>query len=256
MIRPLAVVTGASTGIGLELARCAAQDGHDLMIVANEAEIETAASELRHGDATVETLNADLGTGHGIAQLMAAIGDRDVAILMANAGRGLGDAFLDQDFDRAKEVIDVNVSGTISLIHQVGRRMRDRNAGRILITGSIAGFIPGSFQAVYNGSKAFLDSFSWALRNELKDSDVTVTCLMPGPTDTDFFDRADMQNTPVGEDDDKADPAKVARDGYKAMMNGDAGVVSGFMNKVQAAFAGIIPNTVLAEMHRKMAQPD
>jgi short-subunit dehydrogenase len=174
--------------------------------------------------------------------------------MFANAGRGLGEAFLDQDFEAAKDVVDVNITGTISLIHKVARRMRERNEGRILITGSIAGFMPGSFQAVYNGTKAFLDSFSLALRNELKDTNVTVTCLMPGPTDTEFFERADLLDTNVGEGK-KADPAKVARDGYEAMLEGKPGVVSGFMNKVQAAFSGIIPDTMLAEMHRHMAEP-
>lgn len=156
-----------------------------------------------------------------------------------------------------KNVVDTNVTGTISLIHNVGRKMRARNEGRILITGSIAGYIPGSFQAVYNGTKAFLDSFSWALANELKDSEVTVTCLMPGPTDTEFFRRAKMEDTDVGRNDHKDDAGKVARQGYKAMMKGEHGVVAGsFMNKVQATFAGIIPDSILAEMHRKMAEPD
>jgi short-subunit dehydrogenase len=252
---PFAVVTGASTGIGLELARCCAADGYDLLICADEARIEEAAGELRRDGATVEAVIADLGTPEGVDRLIAAIGDRPVDALLANAGRGLGNAFLDQDLARAQEVIDVNVSGTVALIHRVGRRMRQRNAGRILITGSIAGFIPGSFQAVYNASKAFLDSFSWALRNELKETDVTVTCLMPGPTDTQFFERADMEATPVGSSDSKDDPAMVARQGYEAMQKGASGVTTGFMNKVQATFAGLIPDSLLAEMHRRMAEP-
>src|SRR3546814_5827442 len=111
---------------------------------------------------------------------------RPVDALLANAGRGLGHGFLDQDLDKAKQVVNLNIVGTISLIHKVGRQMRQRGQGKILITGSIAGFIPGSFQAVYNGTKAFVDSFSTALRNELKDTGVTVTCLMPGPTETEF----------------------------------------------------------------------
>lgn len=257
MKRPLAVVTGASTGIGFELAKCAAEDGHDLLICADEPQIEKARADLLAFDVSVDALQADLGTKRGVDALVSAIGDRDVAILMANAGRGLGDGFLDQNFEEAKNIVDTNVTGTISLIHFVGRQMRARNEGRILITGSIAGFIPGSFQAVYNGSKAFLDSFSWALANELKKTDVTVTCLMPGPTDTEFFRRAKMEDTDVGRDDDKDDPGKVARQGYKALKKGERGVVAGsFMNKIQATFAGIIPDSVLAEMHRKMAEPD
>jgi uncharacterized protein len=132
--------------------------------------------------------------------------------------------------------------------------MRAHNEGRILITGSIAGFMPGSYQAVYNGSKAFLDSFSYALREELKDSGVTVTCLMPGPTETEFFRRADMLDTKVGADE-KDDPADVAKNGFKAMMEGDGGIVSGWKNKMEAAAAHVMPAERLAKQHTKMAAP-
>ena len=251
----LAIVTGASSGIGLELARLCAADGYDLVIAADEAKIERAASELRSGRGRVDAVQADLATGEGFERLMEAVGDRPVDALLANAGRGLGGAFLDQDFGEAKRVVDLNVVGTIALVHAVGQGMRARDRGRILVVGSTAGFMPGAFQAVYNGTKAFLDSFAMGLRNELKDSGVTVTCLMPGPTETEFFDRAHMQDTPVGESGSKADPAKVARDGYEAMQAGGGEIASGFMNKVQTAFAGIIPDGVMAEMHRRMAEP-
>jgi uncharacterized protein len=132
--------------------------------------------------------------------------------------------------------------------------MRSRGKGRILITGSIAGFMPGTYQAVYNGTKAFLDSFSFALRKELEDSGVTVTCLMPGATETDFFERADMLDTKVGQGR-KDDPADVAKTGFDAMMRGDGDVVSGWMNKLRSAIALVTPSSVLAEMHRKMAEP-
>src|SRR5258707_3878955 len=148
--------------------------------------------------ANVEAIEADLATLEGVDRLLAAAAGRPVDALLANAGRGLGRAFLDQDFKRARLVIDTNVTGTVYLIHKVGNDMRARNAGKILITGSIAGFIPGSFQAVYNGTKAFLDSFSFALREELHDTEVTVTCLMPGATETKFFKRAGMMETAVG----------------------------------------------------------
>jgi short-subunit dehydrogenase len=252
----LAVVTGASTGIGYELARCAARDGYELLIAANESEIGGAAQEISNEfGVTATPLYVDLSAPGGVDSLLAAIGDRPVALLFANAGRGLGEGFLDQDLEEAQNVIDLNVTSTIRLIHPVGRQMRNVNEGRILITGSIAGFLPGSFQAIYNGSKAFLDSFSYALRNELKDTDVTVTCLMPGPTDTEFFARGDLLDTAVGKDEHKADPAKVAKDGYDAMMAGKPGVVSGLMNKIEAALAGVLPDTMLAEMHRKQAEP-
>lgn len=250
----LAVITGASSGIGLELAKLAARDGYSLLLVADRPLEEAEDETLAMGASRVKTILCDLSTSDGVTQLLAEIGDQSVELLIANAGHGLGGAFLDQEWDEARHVIDTNVVGTSALIHAVGRGMRDRGRGRILITGSIAGHIPGSFQAVYNGTKAYTDSLSYGLRNELKDSGVTVTCLMPGATDTEFFERAEMENTKVGRDE-KADPAKVALDGYEAMMNGEAGVVSGFMNKIQMMFSGIIPETVLAQMHRRMAEP-
>jgi len=252
--RPFAIVTGASTGIGLELAKCCAKEGFDLLIVADEAAIEDAAAQLRSGGANVESLTADLATLEGVDHLCEAISGRQVDALLANAGRGLGRAFLDQDFAKARHVIDTNITGTTYLIHKIGNDMRRRNAGKILITGSIAGFIPGSFQAVYNGSKAFLNSFSFALREELKDTEITVTCLMPGATDTEFFRRADMMDTDVGTTE-KDDPAKVAEDGFKAMMSGAGDVVSGLKNKVQSSAANVIPAGILAGQHRKMAEP-
>ena len=151
-------------------------------------------------------------------------------------------------------MIDTNITGTIYLIQQVAATWRSCGSGRILITGSIAGFMPGSFQAVYNGTKAFIDSFSFALRNELKDSGVTVTCLMPGATDTEFFERADMLDTKVGTDE-KDDPADVAQVGYDAMMRGEGDVVAGWKNKLQTAVANVTPAGMLAEQHRKMAEP-
>jgi short-subunit dehydrogenase len=218
MGRPLAVVTGASTGIGYELARCCAEDGFDL-IAADEPEIEKAAAEFAALGAKIDAVEADLATIEGVHKLYATIGGRQVDALLANAGRGLGKGFLDQDFDDVLQVVNTNITGTIYLIQKVGRGMRAQKRGRILITGSIAGFIPGSYQAVYNASKAFLDSFSFALRAELKGSGVTVTCLMPGATETEFFARAEMLDTAVGQGK-KDDAADVARIGFKAMKNG------------------------------------
>jgi short-subunit dehydrogenase len=254
--RQLAIVTGASTGIGLELARCCAQNNFDLLIAADEPQIETAAAGLRGLGAAVGAVEADLSTLEGVDTLYDAakrIG-RPVDALLANAGRGLGRGFLDQDFERIRHVIDTNITGTVYLIHRIGNDMRRRNAGRILITGSIAGFIPGSFQAVYNGTKAFLDSFSFAIREELRDTKVSVTCLMPGATKTEFFRRADMMDTKVGTAE-KDDAAMAARTGFDAMMRGDGDVVTGFKNKVQAAAANVIPAGVLARQHRHQAEP-
>jgi len=252
--RKFAIVTGASTGIGLELARECAKNDFDLLIAANEPEISGAADELRREGGTVEAMQADLATLDGVDQLCQKVNGRRVDALLANAGRGLGKAFLDQDFRQARYVVDTNVTGTIYLIHKVGRDMRAQGEGRILITGSIAGFMPGSYQAVYNGTKAFLDSFSYALREELKDTGVSVTCLMPGATETEFFRRADMMDTKVGTDK-KDDPADVAKNGFAAMMKGEGGVVSGLHNKMQAVAAHVTPAETLAKRHTKMAAP-
>ena len=251
--RPLAVVTGASAGIGYELARLCASNGFDLIIAADESLTEAAAIFGARG-AAVETVEADLATIEGVDTLVAHLGGRHVDALFANAGHGLGHAFLDQEFDEIQHVVDTNITGTIYLIHAIGRQMRARGAGKILITGSIAGFMPGTFQAVYNGTKAFINSFSFALRNELKDSGVTVTCLMPGATETEFFQRADLMDTKVGQQE-KDDPADVALVGFDAMMKGSGDVVSGWKNKIQAAVANVTPAGVLAEQHRKMTEP-
>ncbi len=252
--RKLAIVTGASTGIGLELARICAKEGYDLVVAADEPAIQAAANELRQSGCRVEAVEADLATEEGVDAVMRQVGGRPVDLLLANAGRGLGKAFIDEEWSRARRVIDTNVTGTAYLAHSVARGMVERGEGRILFTGSIAGFIPGTFQAVYNGTKAFVDSFSIALRHELADSGVSVTVLMPGPTDTEFFERADMLDTKVGQDE-KDDPADVAQDGFDALMAGKDQVVSGWKNKLQVAAAHVTPAGVLAEQHRKMAEP-
>ena len=252
--RKFAIVTGASTGIGYELAKCCARDGYDLLIAADEPGIFSAADTLRELGVTVQAVETDFATTEGVDELYGAANGRPVDALLANAGHGLGKAFLDQDWDQARHVIDTNITGTVYLVHKVGNDMRARRSGRILFTGSIAGFMPGTFQAIYNGTKAFVDSFSFALRAELKNSGVTVTCLMPGATETDFFERADMLDTKVGQSK-KDDPADVARIGYDAMMAGEGDVVSGWQNKLRSAMALITPSGVLAEMHRSMAEP-
>jgi short-subunit dehydrogenase len=233
--KSLVIVTGASTGIGYELAKLCAENGFDLVVAADETEIHAAAERLQSLGASVEAVEADLATIEGVDKLygVAQALNRPVDALFANAGRGLGRAFLDQDFAKARRVIDTNITGTVYLIHKIGNDMRRRKEGKILITGSIAGFIPGSLQAVYNGSKAFLDNFAFALRNELKDAGVTVSCLMPGPTESEFFRRAEMLDTDVGQAK-KDDAAKVARMGFDAMMSGEGDIVSGWKNKLVA----------------------
>ncbi|MGE3538792.1 MAG: SDR family NAD(P)-dependent oxidoreductase [Candidatus Tectimicrobiota bacterium] len=252
--RPLALVTGASSGIGYELAKCCAASGFDLLIAADEPAIHKAAQDFRPLGAAVEAVEADLATLEGVDTLCAALQGRPVEALLANAGHGLGHGFLDQEFDEVRHVIDTNITGTLYLIQKVGQGMRTRGQGRILITGSVAGFLPGTFQAVYSGTKAFLNSFSWALRNELQDTGVTVTCLMPGATETAFFARADMLDTKVGQAE-KDDPADVAKTGFDAMMAGEGDVVSGWQNKLQTAMANVTPASILAEQHRSKAAP-
>jgi len=251
--RPLALVTGASSGIGLELAKLCAQAGHDLLVAADRP-LDLAKAELAGTGARVETLEADLSTEEGVQALMQAKGGRPVSVLCANAGHGLGDAFLDQDFSAIRHVIDTNVTGTLALLHRIGQEMRQAHNGRILVTGSIAGYQPGAYQAVYNGTKAFVDSFAVAMREELKDSGVTVTLLMPGATDTEFFDRAGMEDTKVGQGS-KDDPADVAKTGFEAMMRGEADVVHGLKNKLLTAASDILPASVTAHQHAKMAKP-
>lgn len=252
--RPLAAVTGASTGIGFELAKCCAEHGYDLLIAADEPRIHEAAELLRELETEVESVEADLATREGVEHFYQAARGRPIDALLANAGRGLGQAFLDQSFDDIQRVIDTNVVGTLLLLHKVGRDMRARGEGKILVTGSIAGYMPGTFQAVYNGTKAFLDSFAAALREELEDSGVTVTCLMPGVTDTEFFARAGLEDTKLGAGR-KANPAKVARIGFAAMLEGEADVVAGWKNKLQVAASSVMPAGLLAKQHRKQAEP-
>ncbi len=249
-----AIVTGASSGIGRELAIIAARDGYDLLLAADTPGLTEVADVCRAAGAAADTLEVDLATQDGVDQLYAATQGRAVDALFANAGHGLGRAFLEQEFDEVRHVVDTNITGTIYLLQLVARDMVELGEGRILITGSIAGYMPGTFQAVYNGTKAFIDSFSFALRNELKDSGVTVTCLMPGATDTAFFERADMMDTRVGTDE-KDDPAYVAQVGYDAMLRGDGDIVAGWKNRLQTAVASVTTSERLAEQHRKMAEP-
>jgi uncharacterized protein len=253
-LRPLAVVTGGSSGIGFELAKQCLENGYDV-IVAADRDVQTATQDLTGFGGHVEGVEADLADPAGVDKLIEALRGRQVDALLANAGHGLGKAFLDQNFEDVTHVIDTNITGTLYLLHNVVKDMRARGAGRVLITGSVAGFMPGTFQAVYNGTKAFIDSFSWALRNELKDTGVTITCLMPGVTDTEFFERANLMDTKVGTQENKADPAEVAKVGFKAMMDGEGDVVAGLKNKIQTSLASVTPSAVLAEQHRKMAEP-
>lgn len=243
------VITGAASGIGLELAHIAAADGHALLLADRDRAIEQVAAELS-GAALV----ADLSTRDGVDALCSQLGTAVPDILMLNAGRSLGHAFLGQPEDEILDVIETNVIGTTMLARRIGQGMAARGSGRVMFTGSIVGYMPGPYQAVYNATKAYVNSLSVALSHELSGSGVTVTCLMPGVTDTRVFERAGMLDTPVGQMK-KADPAKVARTGYDAMMEGQEQITHGLMNKVQATAAEILPAGIVAELHRKIAEP-
>jgi uncharacterized protein len=250
--RPLAVVTGASSGIGYHLARLGAEHGYDL-VVAADTPLADAVRDFTELGARVHAVQADLATTAGVQHLIDSIGGRDVAALMANAGHGLGGSFLAQDWEEILHVINTNIVGTLHLVQTIARSMVARASGRILITGSVAGLHPGSFEAVYGASKAFIDSFALALREELEGTEVTVTCLLPGPTATGFYARADMLDTRVGQMP-KADPGRVARLGFEAMCKGEADVVAGWMQKVGAIASKVAPR-VAAKVHRKVAEP-
>lgn len=254
--RKLAVVTGASTGIGFSLASVAAAQGYDVVIAADEAFIEAAAADIRSHGTEVIALDVDLSSVAGVDTLLEAIGGRQIDALCANAGAGFGHSFLEQTFAQVQRTIDTNITGTVYLLHKVMTDMAARGEGKVLVTGSIAGYVPGAFNATYNATKAFIDNFTDALRNELHDvKGVTLTTLMPGATETEFFARAGMLDTAVGRAH-KADAEKVAQAGWDAMQAGDATCVPGFMNKIIVATSGLIPPPISAAMHRKMAKPD
>jgi uncharacterized protein len=254
--RPLAVVTGASSGIGFELARQFAEHGYDLIIAAEDDAINIAADQL---DGTaVEAVQVDLATEPGVEQLYERIRQRGPQLdaVALNAGIGMGGDFATQtDLGQELKMVDLNVRSTVHLAKRVASDMVRNGNGKLLFTSSIASTMPGSYQAVYNASKSFVQSFALALRNELKDTGVTVTSLMPGPTDTEFFERADMLDTKVGADQ-KDDPADVARDGFEALMAGKERVVAhSLKTKVQGRASRLMPDSLKAEMHRKMAEP-
>ncbi|HEX3976774.1 MAG TPA: SDR family NAD(P)-dependent oxidoreductase [Solirubrobacteraceae bacterium] len=256
-VRPLALVTGASSGIGLELARLFAENDFDLIIAAEDEAITRVAGQLEDEGITVDSVQVDLATGRGVEELYQHVLDagRPLDAAAFNAGVGAGGAFTDTDLADELNIIDLNVRSTVHLSKYVVRDMVRHGSGRILYTSSIASTMPGSFQAIYNASKSFVQSFAMALRNELKDSDVTVTSLMPGPVDTEFFERADMLDTSVGAGD-KDDPVDVARDGFEAMMDGKERVVShSLKSKLQGIGSRVLPDSVKAEMHRKQAEP-
>ncbi|MCW2665690.1 MAG: Short-chain dehydrogenase [Frankiales bacterium] len=255
---PLAVVTGASSGIGLELARQFAAAGFDLVVNAEDAELTAAAASLRETGVSVQEVRADLSSYDGVEQLWAAVQatGRPVAAAALNAGVGKGGAFLDNDLADELQLIRLNVDAVVHLAKRLLADMVARGAGRLLVTSSIASTMPGPYQAVYNASKSFVQSFVEALQSELRDSPVTLTSLMPGPTETEFFDRAGLRNTLLGRPALHDDPAQVAEQGFRALMEGKDKVVGGsLMTKAQAVVNALLPDTVKAAGHRLAAKP-
>ncbi|SFL33174.1 SDR family NAD(P)-dependent oxidoreductase [Geodermatophilus ruber] len=255
--RPLALVTGASSGIGLELARQFADAGFDLIVNAEDAGLTAAAEQLRAEGAAVRAVQADLRTLAGVEALWAAVqaAGRPVTAAALDAGVGKGGPFLENDIEEEMDVICLDIVSTVRLTKLLLRDMVARNEGRLLITSSIAATMPGPYQAVYNASKSFLQSFAEALVEELDDTAVAVTSLMPGPTGTHFFERAGIQGTRIGAGP-KDDPAQVARQGFEALMAGKEKVVAGSLTtKAQELATTVLPDRLKAMVHRQMAEP-
>jgi len=253
--RPFAVVTGGSNGIGLELARELAAQDHDLLIAAeDEAHLQEAARDLRKNGGRVDVHASDLATERGVESLYHALAGRQVDVLCVNAGVGLGGSFVETDLQRELKMIDLNVRGAVQLTKLVLKDMVARDRGKLLFTSSVAASMPDPFEAVYGGTKVFLRWFGEALREELKDTGLTVTVLMPSMTETNFFKRADMMNTKAGTTK-KDSPETVAKAAISALMAGKDKVVPTLKNKVLAGIADTLSDPLAAKAHRGLSEP-
>lgn len=254
-----ALITGATQGIGFELAKLFAHDGYNLVLVArNQSELDAAAQELKQHGIQVITSARDLFITEEVFGLCRELEEKNVKIniLVNNAGQGVYGLFKDTDLERELDIVHLNISAVIILTKHFLSKMLLRNEGRILNLASIASKTPGPWQSVYHGTKAFILSFSEALRSELEDTQITVTALLPGPTDTDFFNKADMNQSKAVQDKDAlADPAAVAKDGYDALMNNKDKVVSGFSNKIKVGMSAVLSDSLNAEMIKEQQKP-
>ena len=254
-----AVVTGASSGIGYNLAKVFEENGYDLAIVANDAGIETAKSDFAALGVAVKAIQADLAKYDDVERFwreVEAVG-RPIDAIAINAGFGVGGLFAETDLEKEINLVRVNVESTVHVAKRVVQHMVGRGSGRILITSSIAAEMVCPREAVYGASKAFDLWFAKSLRVELEDTGVTVTILQPGPVDTNFFHRADMDDTDVGQKGKKeSEPYDVAKQGYEALMKGDKHVYAASLKtKIEGALMGVVPDSVSAAMHKKMATP-
>ncbi|OBH96586.1 SDR family oxidoreductase [Mycobacterium sp. E2733] len=252
-----ALVTGASSGIGLELAKQFAQHGYDLVVAAEDDAIRDVPDKLSRWSSTVQPIQVDLRTAEGVEHLYqsAIEGDRVLAAAALNAGVGRGEMFLKSELADDLSIVDLNVRSTVHLAKLVLRDMANRDSGKVLFTSSIASQMPGSYQPVYNASKSFVQSFAEALQDELRDTSITVTALMPGPTDTNFFGRAKMVESLMGKGP-KDDPAKVARQGFEALMRGDQKIIAGsVLVKAMGAANRVLPDSIKAVGNRVMSRP-
>lgn len=253
-----ALITGGTSGIGLELARLFAKDQYNLILVArDEQELTNAATELQQQGIKVTTISKDFfisGAPFDLYEEIKQMGIK-VDVLVNDAGQGVYGKFLETDIQRELNIIQLNIGATVVLTKLFLKEMVARNEGKILNVASIASKAPGPYQAVYHGTKAFVHSFNEAVRNEIKDTAVTLTSLLPGATDTDFFRKADMLDAKIVQEGELGDAASVAKDGYEALMDGKDMVVSGFKNKVQVAMANILPDSAVAENMRKTQEP-
>lgn len=252
------LITGATSGIGLELAKLFAQNKSNLILAArNEEQLTSTAETLKLEGVDVVTISTDLfvsGNAQEVYQQVKSL-SLQVDVLVNDAGQGVYGKFIENDLERELDIIQLNISSLITLTKLFAKEMVSRGSGKILNVASVAGKAPGPYQAVYHGTKAFVHSFSEGIRNELKDTGVSVTSLLPGPTDTDFFNKADMEKAKIVQEGELADPATVAKDGYEALLAGKDMVVSGFKNKVQVALGNITPDSVQAAQMEKIQQP-
>ena len=257
-VRPLALVTGASSGIGLELAKQFADNGFDLIAVAEDTELDAAAQQLRRRGAAVSPIRADLTRRDEVEKVVAAVrgAGRPLAAAALNAGVGVGGAFAETDLDAEIGMVELNCVSTMHLAKRVVQDMVARDEGRILFTSSIASQAPEPFQTVYSATKAFVQFLALGIREELSDTNVTVTALLPGPTHSEFFDRADLTDTKLGASDSKDDPALVARQGFEGLMKGEASVFAGSVSsKLMGKLSAVLPDAIAGKSHKPMTRP-